>query len=103
MADKVLTPDGYDSEVGWTDNAVRDEIKGLVFTSAAQAVAVILAVLDRHGYDSIDRELSFTIASHRLGIPYEDLYDAWIGDCQLPVSLFVLPATGVNSVRKADG
>lgn len=70
----------YDVETGWTTPAVRDEIRALLpsFTDAPGAVTGIMAVLNRHGYDSIDREISFSLASHQMGLDYEDFYQAWL-------------------------
>lgn len=70
--DTTMNPDA------WTDPAVKADILALTFTSPEQAVAAILEVLDGYGYDSIDRELSFWIASERLGVQYDALYNAWL-------------------------
>lgn len=47
-------------------------------TTPADAVAGIMAVLDNAGYDSMDREMAFWIASQTKGYDYDDLYDAWM-------------------------
>lgn len=45
----------------------------------AAAATEIQKLLDRVGYDSMDREMAFWIASQLKGWEYDDIYDAWLG------------------------
>lgn len=80
----VMDANGDDAP--WTTAAVRDEIKALLPTldratwKPRDVVQAIIAVLDRHGYDSVDRELSFAIAAAQFGWTYDTMYDAWLSD-----------------------
>jgi hypothetical protein len=38
----------------------------------------VMEILESFGYDSIDRESSFAIATARFSLSYESIYDAWI-------------------------
>lgn len=68
----------------WTTTAVRDEIRALLPSldpatwKPCDVVRAIIAVLDRHGYDSVDRELSFALAAATFGWDYDVMYDAWL-------------------------
>lgn len=42
----------------------------------------VMAILNEAGYDSIDRESSFSVACARFGMEYEDIYQAWLHDDQ---------------------
>lgn len=59
-------------------------VEGLVLpaieaaTSPAAAAKAIMAVLDEVGYDSMDREMAFWIASQTKGWDYDTIYDAWL-------------------------
>lgn len=63
----------------WTDMALKAKIEKLLptLTDPVSAVAAVMAVLGNL-YDSIDRELAFTLVSNDKGWPYDDLYNAWI-------------------------
>ena len=64
----------------WSDPSV----EGLVLAAIdgadtpKAAVAAIMQVLDSVGYDSMDREMAFWIATQLKGWDYDDLYDVWI-------------------------
>lgn len=59
----------------------RDLFEALTYTSAAEAYEGIGKVFAATGGydDSIDREAMFAAASANLGVPYEDIYDLWLG------------------------
>ena len=42
----------------------------------------VMKVLDSVGYDSMDREMAFWIASQTKGWDYDDIYDAWLETVQ---------------------
>lgn len=70
----------YPAEV-WTEPEVEAETKAFIDgapTDAAVLTDGIMEILNRHGYDSIDRELAFWYTSQTKGIDYEALYQRWL-------------------------
>lgn len=65
----------------WSVDSVEALVLAVIEEAAtpAAAVAGIMQVLDSVGYDSIDREMAFWIATQTKGWDYDDLYDVWIG------------------------
>ena len=76
----AITPHPEYSPEAWTTPEVKKDIEALTYTSPEQAVKAILAVLDDHGYDSIDREMAFYDAADKLKVDYEELYQAWLNN-----------------------
>jgi hypothetical protein len=63
----------------WTAPEVKAEALALDPTQSTDAlVASIMEILDRHGYDSIDRELAFWHYSQVTGRDYEEFYQSWL-------------------------
>lgn len=68
----------------WTTDTVRDEVAGFIGAAAATSTppatitAGIIAILEVHGYDSIDRELAFDLAAETTGRDYDEFYRAWL-------------------------
>ena len=63
----------------WTSDEVKREALGLdASLPVGELVRQVVEVLERHGYDSIDRELAFWHYSQVTGHEYNDLYDAWL-------------------------
>lgn len=63
----------------WTSEECKREALGLDASQPlGQLVKQVVEVLERHGYDSIDRELAFWHYSQVTGREYNDLYDAWL-------------------------
>jgi limonene-1,2-epoxide hydrolase len=48
--------------------------------SPLDIVRAVMPILERYGYDSVDRELSFTLAVAFHAIKYSAIYDAWLHD-----------------------
>lgn len=68
----------YDYDKAWTAPEVRTEVEALPWKNPGETVTDIMEILDRHGYDSIDRELAFWHWSQRTGLPYDRFYNAWL-------------------------
>jgi hypothetical protein len=47
-------------------------------STSGEAAVNIQAVLEGVGYDSMDREMAFWIATQTKGWDYEDIYQAWL-------------------------
>ena len=66
--------------MAWSAPGVEGAVMGIIAASntPADAVKGIMTVLNAVGYDSMDREMAFWIASQEKGWDYEDLYDQWL-------------------------
>lgn len=63
----------------WTTEDVYYDIAALTWDGdAAATVREIITILELHGYDSVDRELAFTMFAHRAEVPYDMFYNAWL-------------------------
>lgn len=63
----------------WTTEECKAEALGFdPEQDTVTLVASVMEVLERHGYDSIDRELAFWHYSQVTGRDYEDFYQAWM-------------------------
>ena len=64
----------------WSQPSVEGKVLPVIEQAATPKAAAdaIMAVLDSVGYDSMDREMAFWIASQTKSWDYNDLYDAWL-------------------------
>lgn len=64
----------------WSQPHVEGMVLAVIEKSDSPAVVAkgVMAVLDSVGYDSMDREMAFWIATQTKGWDYEDIYQAWM-------------------------
>lgn len=64
----------------WSEPGIEPEVLRVIEAAPDEhhAVAEIMGVLNRAGYDSMDREMAFWIATQIKGWDYETLYNIWL-------------------------
>lgn len=68
----------------WSAPGIETDVLRVIETApdVPHAVAEIMGVLNRAGYDSMDREMAFWIATQIKGWDYDDLYTTWLDDAR---------------------
>jgi hypothetical protein len=64
----------------WSTDTVEELVLPVIEAAKtpAEVAAGVMKILDAVGYDSMDREMAFWIASQTKGWDYDDIYDAWL-------------------------
>lgn len=64
----------------WSQPEVEGGVMAVIEAASSPEVVVasIMETLKGFGYDSMDREMAFWIATQVKGWDYEDLYDIWL-------------------------
>lgn len=70
---------GVEVPVVWSTPEVGEQVvAGLKALSGPTAAEVAAVLAEPVSHDSLDREGAFDLASKQFGIPYNDIYDAWL-------------------------
>lgn len=73
----VGSPDGP-VPVVWSEPEIGEQIVAALKALVPTATEVVEALWEPAGHDSFDREGAFSLAEQQFGIPYNEIYDAWL-------------------------